>query len=279
VEAALAAQSVTTPKIGDGAVTQTKLANGSVQARHLADHAVNTAALADGAITHEKIAPLEIETEAIDNRAVTTDKVAEGAVSTPKLADSAVTTAKLANASVTNQKLGLGSVNTNEIASLAVTNPKMALKAIQVPNIDAQGSATSTVLMSTGSGNVSFNKISSSSFDSSLIQGGGVLGSLNGITLAPIGGLIFCMFQILSGSDSSLKWKGFNIRTASCVQQEETGEYLVTGTYRRRAPGHLICFIANNVYTPTFTETGFTYLTPHHSTASYVFLAYLPDGT
>ena len=276
VEAALSPQSVTNSKIGDGSITSAKISSDSIQTRHLVDRSVDTNKIADGAITHEKIAPREIETEAIDDQAITTDKIVDRAVTTAKLADRAVTTAKIANSAVSTLQLGLGSVTTNELGNLSVTNPKVALKAIQAPNIDAQGSTTSTVLMATGSGNVSFNKISGSSFDGSLIQDGALLGSVNGYSLGPVGGLIFCMFQIISGSDSSLQWKGFNVRTATCVLKD-FDSYLVTVTYKRRVPGHLIGFAASNIYTPAYTDTGFTYLTPLSGTASYLILAYLPD--
>ena len=281
VEASLAPQSVTTLKLGDASVTSAKIANESVLTRHLAANVVGTDELIDHCITGEKMGPGSIQTAALEDQAVTTDKIADSAVTTGEIADRAVTTAKIANAAVSTLQLGLGAVTTNELSNLSVTNPKVALKAIRDTNIDAQASATSTVLTATGSGNVSFNKISGPSFDDSLIQRGGVLGSLNGITLAPVGGLIFCMFQIRSGSGSNLQWKGFNVRTATCVAQGFDEEYLVTVTYRRRAPNpdDLICFAASNIYTPAYTATGFTYVTPGNNTASYLVLALLPDGT
>ena len=279
VEAALSPQSVTTPKIGDGSITSAKLAGESVQTRHIQAYAVETDELANKAVTTEKIADLAVGSEQIDLQAITTEKIADRAVTTAELADRAVTTAKIANAAISTLQLGLAAVTPNEIASLAVTNPKVALKAIRDTNIDAQGSALSSVLMATGAGNASFSKISSASFDGSLIQPGATLGCLNGISLGAVGGMIFCMFQIRSGSGDSLKWKGFNIRTAKCVY-EDLGQYLVTVTYKRRPPDHddLICFAASNIYTPNFTERGFTYVTPDSSTASYVILAYLPEG-
>ena len=278
VEAALSPQSVTTPKIGDGSITSAKLAGESVQTRHIQAYAVETDELANKAVTTEKIADLAVGAEQIDLQAVTTEKIADRAVTTAELADRAVTQAKIANAAVSTLQLGLGAVTHNEIASLAVTNPKVALKAIRDTNIDAQGAALSSVLMTQGAGNVSFNKIASASFDGSLIQQGATLGCMNGISLAPVGGMIFCMFQIISGSGDTLKWKGFNIRTATCVYRD-WDEYLVTVTYKRRIPDHndLIGFAASNIYTPTYTNTGFTYITPSNQTASYLILAYLPE--
>ena len=279
VEAALSPQSVTTQKIGDGSITSAKIANESIQTRHIQAYAVETDELADKAITTEKIADLAVGSDQIDLQAITTEKIADRAVTTAELADRAVTTAKIANAAVSTLQLGLGAVTPNEIASLAVTNPKVALKAIQATNIDAQASTTSSVLMATGAGNVSFNKIAASSFDPSLIQPGATLGSLNGVTIGPFGGMIFCMFQIISGSGDTLKWKGFNIRSATCVYDEGAYQYLVTVTYKRPIAdaNTLIVFAASNIYIPTYTNTGFTYYTPDQ-TASYLIFAYLPDG-
>ena len=138
----------------------------------------------------------------IDLQAITTDKIADRAVTTAELADRAVTQAKIANAAVSTLQLGLGAVTPNEIASLAVTNPKVALKAIRETNIDAQGSALSSVLMATRAGNVSFSKISSASFDGSLTQQGATLGCMNGISLAPVGG-----HDLLYVSNPSWKWR------------------------------------------------------------------------
>jgi hypothetical protein len=278
VEAALAVQSVTTQKIGDGAVTNSKLADGSVQTRHLHASAVETDKIVDRSVTTAKLGLAAVQTANIAPSAVTTEKMAANAVTEDQISDSAVTTAKIANAAVTTQKIGSGAVTTNEINNLAVTHPKVALKAIQATNIDAQSAASSTVLMAQGSGNVSFNRIASSSFDGSLIEQGAVLGSLNGYSLAPVGGLIFCLFQILSGSDSSLKWRGFNVREATCVFREHIYDYFVTVTYKRRVPstGGLLGFSAHNVHGPSYSDTGFTYQAP--DTASFLVLAYLPDG-
>ena len=259
---------VGTAQMNNGAITGAKIADDTIQTRHLQAYAVNTDELADLAVTTEKI----------EDQAVTTDKIADRAVTTAELADRAVTTAKIANAAVSTLQLGLGAVTPNEIASLAVTNPKVALKAIRDTNIDAQGSALSSVLMATGAGNAGFSKISSASFDGSLIQQGATLGCLNGISLAPVGGMIFCMFQIISGSGDTLKWKGFNIRSATCVYRE-WDDFLVTVTYKRRPPDHndLIGFAASNVYTLTYTSTGFTYAAGQGVSSSYLILAYLPE--
>ena len=172
VEAALAPESVTTPKIGEGAVTSSKIANESILTRHLQANTVET----------------------------------------DKIADRAVTTAKIANAAVTTLHLASGAVTPNELASLAVTNPKVALKAIKANNIDSQMAQSGTVMMSTGLGNVNFNKISSSSFEASLIKQGAVLGSSDGLTLAPQYLPLFALFENFGAPNKFGTWMGYNIQ-------------------------------------------------------------------
>ena len=72
---ALAANSVATANIQDGAVTNDKLAN----------NAVDTAELRDGAVTGTKLDSNAVSTGNINNLAITTAKIAAGAVTLPKL--------------------------------------------------------------------------------------------------------------------------------------------------------------------------------------------------
>ncbi len=281
VEQKLAPQSVTTSKLGNAAVIGAKIAEEAIESRHLAASAVGTDELADRAVTSTKIADQALTTAKMADQAVTTVKLGDLAVTPAKLADASVTTPKLADAAVTVPKIAAAAIITDKLANQAVTNPKIAPKAIQVSNIDQQYASMGSVLMAGAFGNVSFSKIASSSFDASLIQQGATLGSLNGTTVAPIGGLIFCMFQILSGSGATLKWRGFNIKQATCVFSEETSEYYVTVTYTRQLPptGGLMSLTNYNMYSSSYTPTGFTYITPGDNTASHNVLAYLPEGS
>ena len=200
VEASLSSQSATTSKLGDGAVTSAKLANTSVQTRHLQDASITTDKLADRVITSPKLASESVQTQHLVAYAVNTDE----------LADNAVTTEKLSALAVTAEKVALSAITTDKMANLAVTNPKVALKAIQTINIDSQGASSGDVLMSQGSGNTSFRKISSSSFDGSLMSRGAVLGSSDGYSLAPQFLPVFSIFENLSSPFG--QWMGYNIR-------------------------------------------------------------------
>ncbi len=136
VEAALAVQSVTTPKIGDGAVTSSKLTDGSVQ----------TGKIADRAVTNTKIADLAVETVKINLQAVTTEKIADGAV----------TTAKIANAAVITQKIAASAVTANEIAPNAVTAAKIADQSLPPSKIMPGTAPVNSVLTVTTPGNSTF---------------------------------------------------------------------------------------------------------------------------
>ena len=80
VEAALAAQSVTTAKIGDGSVTQNKMAADSVATGNLLDGAVTADKIAGGAITSDELAQNSVTRYAIAPKAITTEKMAESAI-------------------------------------------------------------------------------------------------------------------------------------------------------------------------------------------------------
>jgi hypothetical protein len=82
--------SVTSPKIKDGAVHSSDLGNGAVTSKKLANNAVTSGKLA--------------------NQAVTSGKLAPDAVGTPALADAAVTGSKLAPASITESDITPGSL-------------------------------------------------------------------------------------------------------------------------------------------------------------------------
>jgi len=80
VEAALAAQSVTTTKLGDGSVNQNKMAADCVATTNLLDGAVTTVKIEASAVTTDKIADEAIDSGKIGDGAVTTEKIADCAI-------------------------------------------------------------------------------------------------------------------------------------------------------------------------------------------------------
>jgi len=116
---------VKTAHIQDGAITNSKLANNSVNAAKVVAASLGAAQLSDGAVTNTKLA---------DN-AVTITKIVDGNVGATKLADNAVTTTKLADASVTATKIVDGNVGTIKLADGAVTLTKLASTAQPVISV------------------------------------------------------------------------------------------------------------------------------------------------
>jgi len=67
--------SITTAKLRDGAVTETKIADNSISASKIKDGAVITGKLQNGAVTTEKISDLSVTEAKIANGAVGVDKI------------------------------------------------------------------------------------------------------------------------------------------------------------------------------------------------------------
>ena len=76
---------------------------------------VETGMMANGAITSAKIADGTITAADIANLTITAAKIADGAITSAKIADGTISTADLANAAITNAKLGNGSVNADKL--------------------------------------------------------------------------------------------------------------------------------------------------------------------
>ena len=96
--AGLASNSVTEPKIINGAVTRAKIGNGAVGSVQLGDNSVITNRLANDAVTRAKIGPAAVGTLELDDDAVTNAKIGSGAVNADSIGNNTVSEAKLASA-------------------------------------------------------------------------------------------------------------------------------------------------------------------------------------
>ena len=96
----IAAQSVRTLHLQEGAVTSFKIAAKNVLNGNIADGAINTRTLDQNSVTTSIIAPLAVTTSRIADTAVTTQQLKPAAVTSSILADSSVTVGKLARAAV-----------------------------------------------------------------------------------------------------------------------------------------------------------------------------------
>ncbi|MDR2712534.1 MAG: hypothetical protein LBB91_05410 [Clostridiales bacterium] len=126
----LLAQSVTTDKIKDGAVTEIKLAGNAVTAAKLAVNAVTTEKINAAAVTDLKLATDAVITAKIKDANVTAAKLAVNAVTTEKINAAAVTDLKLASNAVTTVKIKDANVTAAKLATDAVTTVKIKEKAV-----------------------------------------------------------------------------------------------------------------------------------------------------
>lgn len=88
---------VTTRKVADGAINNSKLANSSVSAEKIQSGAITEEKIAVASVTAGKIASGAVTSEKLSNSSVTSDKIVRGSVFSDKLADKAVTAEKLAD--------------------------------------------------------------------------------------------------------------------------------------------------------------------------------------
>ena len=118
---------ITTPKILNGAVTTDKIENNAVTSVHILDGSITEGKIAGSAVTELKIA----------DSAVNTAKIANSSVSSAKIIDEAVVESKIASNAITNTKIANGSISTEKIGDLAITDAKIsATAAIAQSKID-----------------------------------------------------------------------------------------------------------------------------------------------
>ena len=114
--AQLAADSVTSTKIGDNAINSVAfISSGLITSDLIADGAIVAGDLAANSVDSAELVSGSIDTIHLGNLQVTTSKLANGTVTQTKLADNSVTTAKIV----------AGNVDTTELAADAVTAAKI----------------------------------------------------------------------------------------------------------------------------------------------------------
>ena len=183
---------VGTVGIADFAVTQEKLAANSVSSGAIREGAVHDRHISDGAVTIDKITSSFINgsgnldfasggrllktdgyggvewgmvgTAGISNTAVTRDKIADDAVTTDKIADFAVQDWHISEGAVSSGKIRSGAVQTWHIAGGAVTADKISSSYSGPTGTSGYG----VVLMANGSGRAKWGQVTAGTISSSL---------------------------------------------------------------------------------------------------------------
>jgi hypothetical protein len=117
--------SVTSPKIADGAILSIDLGDAIISTAKLVDGAITTVKIAADAITSAKILDGTLATVDIANDAITSAKVATDAITSAKILDGTLVTADIANDAITSGKILDGTLATADIANDAVTSAKI----------------------------------------------------------------------------------------------------------------------------------------------------------
>lgn len=86
--------------------------------------------LATDSVTSGKIFNGSILESKLANSAVTTHKIANGAVTEPKLANNAVTTAKIADGAITEERIASGAVTSSKLAANSVGSSNIVANAV-----------------------------------------------------------------------------------------------------------------------------------------------------
>lgn len=171
IAADIAAGAVTATKLGDGSVLAAKLADAAVTVSKIDNDAVTAAKLAAGAVTTTKITDDAITSAKIVAGAVQAAEIAAGAVVAGKIAADAVTAGTVAAGAITTAKLAAGAVTANEIDALAVTAAKIAAGAVTAGKVAADAITATEI----AAGSVTADEIAALAITAGKIAAGAVV--------------------------------------------------------------------------------------------------------
>ncbi len=123
----MAANSVDTSELVDGAVTDAKIAANTITAGSIAANAVTASELATGAVINSKLA-----TDSVDGA-----KIAANAIDSDHYVDGSIDLAHLANNSVNSSKIVDGSIVADDIANTTITGAKLVNNTVTATQIAA----------------------------------------------------------------------------------------------------------------------------------------------
>lgn len=133
--AKLAASTLGSDRLADGAITTPKYQDAGMTNAPLADDSVDTRVLADNAVTEPKVATGTLNARVLAPNAITAPKLAGETIGTNKLADGSVSSGKLIDASITNVRLGNDAVTNVKVQDASVTAINFGDKKIMLAHV------------------------------------------------------------------------------------------------------------------------------------------------
>lgn len=119
-------QSIVESLIKDLSITTRKLADGSVTNTKYAENSISTTKIKDRSLTSIKYALGSVLTETLGSQSVTREKIYPLAVDESKLADECVTTNKIKPLNITNNCIANGTLENLKLKDKTITNQKIA---------------------------------------------------------------------------------------------------------------------------------------------------------
>ncbi|HEY1100985.1 MAG TPA: hypothetical protein VGF99_18750 [Myxococcota bacterium] len=110
----------------------------------IAAASINSARLADGAVTTAKIAPGAVTTAQIGVKAVTTTQIADNAVTSVQITNGTIVGDDIAAASIVASKLAVGAVSGNAIANGGIPAGKLTSGAVSLGNVSGSSARVRT---------------------------------------------------------------------------------------------------------------------------------------
>lgn len=119
----------------ENGILSATLVNESITSEKIGYGAVNTGNIKDGSITNAKIKAGSLEASAIKDKAIIGDKIANDTITNANLKDQTIESVKLANDAIENRTLKNGSITSDKIADNNIGGEKIIDKSITASKI------------------------------------------------------------------------------------------------------------------------------------------------
>ena len=141
----LAASSVNTAELADGAVTTVKIGGDAVTSAQIADDSIGSEHIDDGAILTAAIAANQITNTLMADSAIDTAELAADAVTGAKIEDDAVDTEHIAAAAITGTEISNNTIGSDHLESLCITTTKIQTNSVTAGKLYAGAVETAKI--------------------------------------------------------------------------------------------------------------------------------------